>query len=104
VDDQDALPRRGDGLQFVAEVFGTTKEIADSRGDIQARVGLRYTAIEDLGLDAAIGRSFTSHPEVEFSLLSASPGPLMHPGNAAIDKHLKEKSDASSEALVSRVD
>jgi hypothetical protein len=53
-------------LQFVAEVFGTTKEEEDGRGDIQGRVGLRYLAVEDLVLDAAIGRSFTSRPQVEF--------------------------------------
>jgi outer membrane putative beta-barrel porin/alpha-amylase len=53
-------------LQFVAEVFGTTKEEEDGRGDIQGRVGLRYLAVEDLVLDAAIGRSFTSRPRVEF--------------------------------------
>lgn len=29
-------------------------------------MGLRYAAVEDLVLDAAIGRSFTSHPQVEF--------------------------------------
>jgi hypothetical protein len=52
--------------QFVAEVFGTTKEIADGYGDTQARMGLRYAAVEDLALDAAIGRSFTSHSQVEF--------------------------------------
>ena len=53
-------------LQLVAEVFGTTKEEEDGRGDIQGRVGLRYFALEDLVLDAAIGRSFTSRPQVEF--------------------------------------
>jgi Putative MetA-pathway of phenol degradation len=53
-------------LQFVAEVFGTTKEEEDGRGDIQGRAGLRYLALEDLVLDAAIGRSFTSPPQVEF--------------------------------------
>jgi hypothetical protein len=52
-------------LQFVAEVFGTTKEEEDGRGDIQGRVGLRYVALEDLVLDAAIGRSFTARPQVE---------------------------------------
>jgi hypothetical protein len=52
-------------LQFVAEVFGTTKEEEDGRGDIQGRVGLRYLAFEDLVLDAAIGRSFTARPQVE---------------------------------------
>jgi hypothetical protein len=53
-------------LQFVAEVFGTTKEEEDGRGDIQGRLGLRYLAVEDLVLDAAIGRSFTARPQVEF--------------------------------------
>jgi hypothetical protein len=53
-------------LQVVAEAFGTTKEEEDGRGDIQGRVGLRYLALEDLVLDAAIGRSFTSRPQVEF--------------------------------------
>ena len=53
-------------LQFVAEVFGTTKEEEDGRGDIQGRLGVRYLAVEDLILDAAIGRSFTSRPQVEF--------------------------------------
>jgi Putative MetA-pathway of phenol degradation len=55
-----------DRLQLVAEVFGTTKEEEDGRGDIQGRLGMRYLAIEDLALDAAIGRSFTSRPQVEF--------------------------------------
>lgn len=55
-----------DRLQLVAEVFGTTKEEEDGRGDIQGRLGLRYLALEDLILDAAIGRSFTSRPQVEF--------------------------------------
>jgi hypothetical protein len=53
-------------LQFVAEVFGTTKEEEDGRGDIQGRLGVRYRAVEDLVLDVAIGRSFTSRPQVEF--------------------------------------
>jgi hypothetical protein len=53
-------------LQLVAEVFGTTKEEEDGRGDIQGRLGARYLAVEDLVLDAAIGRSFTSRPQVEF--------------------------------------
>jgi hypothetical protein len=53
-------------LQFVAEVFGTTKEEEEGRGDIQGRLGVRYLAVEDLVLDAAIGRSFTSRPQVEF--------------------------------------
>ena len=53
-------------LQFVAEVFGATKEEDDGRGDIQGRMGLRYLAVEDLMVDAAIGRSFTARPQVEF--------------------------------------
>jgi hypothetical protein len=53
-------------LQFVAEVFGTTKEEADGRGDIQGRLGVRYLVVEDLILDAAIGRSVTARPQVEF--------------------------------------
>jgi hypothetical protein len=53
-------------LQLVAEVFGTTKEEEDGRGDIQGRLGARYLVVEDLVLDAAIGRSFTSRPQVEF--------------------------------------
>ena len=53
-------------LQVVAEVFGTTKEEAGGRGDIQGRLGLRYLAVEDLIVDAAIGRSVTSRPQVEF--------------------------------------
>ena len=53
-------------LQFVAEVFGTTEEEEGGRGDIQGRLGLRYLAVEDLILDAAIGRSFTSRPQVQF--------------------------------------
>jgi len=53
-------------LQFVAEVFGTTKEEEDGRGDIQGRLGVRYLVVEDLVLDAAIGRSFTSRPQVAF--------------------------------------
>jgi hypothetical protein len=53
-------------LQFVAEVFGTTKEEEDSRGAIQGRLGRRHLAAEDLVLDAAIGRCFTSRPQVEF--------------------------------------
>jgi hypothetical protein len=55
-----------DRLQFVAEVFGTTKEAEDGRGDIQGRLGARYRVVEALILDAAIGRSFTSRPQVEF--------------------------------------
>jgi hypothetical protein len=53
-------------LQFAAEVFGTMKEEEDGRGDIQGRLGVRYLAVEDLVLDAAVGRSFTSRPQVEF--------------------------------------
>ena len=53
-------------LQFVAEVFGTTAEEEGGPGDIQGRLGVRYLAVEDLVLDAAIGRSFTSRPPVEF--------------------------------------
>jgi hypothetical protein len=53
-------------LQLVAEVFGTTKAEEDGRGDIQGRLGIRYLAVEDLILDAAIGRSFTARPQVEF--------------------------------------
>ena len=53
-------------LQFVAEVFGTSKEEEEGHGDIQGRLGLRYLAVEDLVLDAAIGRSFTARPQVEF--------------------------------------
>jgi hypothetical protein len=56
----------GERLQVVAEFFGTTKEEAEGRGDIQGRVGVRYLVVEDLVLDAAIGRSLTSHPAVEF--------------------------------------
>jgi hypothetical protein len=53
-------------LQFVAEVFGTTKEEREGRSDIQGRLGVRYVAVEDLVLDAAIGRSLTPEPQVEF--------------------------------------
>jgi hypothetical protein len=53
-------------LQFVAEVFGTTAEEEGGPGDIQGHMGVRYLAREDLILDAAIGRSFTAHPQVEF--------------------------------------
>jgi hypothetical protein len=53
-------------LQVVAEVFGTTKEAEDGRGDIQGRLGVRYLVVEDVIVDAAIGRSFTSRPQVEF--------------------------------------
>ncbi len=50
-------------LQFVAEVFGTTAEEDGGSGDIQGRLGVRFLAVEDLVLDAAIGRSFTSRPQ-----------------------------------------
>src|SRR5882724_515820 len=53
-------------LQFVAEVFGTTAEEKGGPGDIQGHLGVRYRVGEDLILDAAIGRSFTSPPPVEF--------------------------------------
>jgi hypothetical protein len=53
-------------LQFVAEVFGTTAEEKGGPGDIQGHMGVRYLVGEDLILDAAIGRSFTSRPQVEF--------------------------------------
>jgi hypothetical protein len=53
-------------LQFVAEVFGTTAEEDGGPGDIQGHMGVRYLALESLILDAAIGRSFTSRPQVEF--------------------------------------
>ena len=53
-------------LQFVAEVFGTTAEEEGGSGDIQGHMGVRYLALESLILDAAIGRSFTSRPQVEF--------------------------------------
>jgi hypothetical protein len=52
-------------LQVVAEFFGTTKEEAGGQGDFQGRLGVRYLVVEDLVLDAAIGRSLTSHPAVE---------------------------------------
>jgi Putative MetA-pathway of phenol degradation len=53
-------------LQFVAEVFGTTAEQDGGPGDIQGHMGVRYLVGEDLILDAAIGRSFTARPQVEF--------------------------------------
>jgi hypothetical protein len=53
-------------LQFVAEVFGTTAEEEGGPGDIQGHLGVRYRIGEDVILDAAIGRSFTSRPPVEF--------------------------------------
>ena len=53
-------------LQFVAEVFGTTKRrmaaLVTSRGIWESAI----SALESLILDAAIGRSFTAHPQVEF--------------------------------------
>jgi hypothetical protein len=52
-------------LQVVAELFGTTKEEANGHGDLQGRLGVRYVAIEDLILDAAVGRSLTGHSQVE---------------------------------------
>jgi hypothetical protein len=52
-------------FQAVAEVFGTTKEEAGGRSDIQGRVGVRYRLVEDLILDAAVGRSLTPHPAIE---------------------------------------
>jgi hypothetical protein len=55
-----------DRLQFVAEVFGTTAEENGGSGDIQGHLGVRYLVVEDLLLDAAIGRSFTARPQVEF--------------------------------------
>ena len=53
-------------MQFVAEVFGTTAEEEGGPGDIQGHMGARYLVGESLILDAAIGRSFTAHPPVEF--------------------------------------
>lgn len=53
-------------LQFVAEVFGTTAEEDGGPGDIQGHMGVRYLVTEDIILDAAIGRSFTANPPVEF--------------------------------------
>lgn len=53
-------------LQVVAEVFGTTAEEEGGPGDIQGHLGVRYLALESLILDAAIGRSFTANPPVEF--------------------------------------
>jgi hypothetical protein len=53
-------------LQFVAEIFGTTAEEDGGSGDIQGHMGVRYLAQEDVILDAAIGRSFTARPQVEF--------------------------------------
>jgi hypothetical protein len=54
-----------DRWQVVAEIFGTTKEEEDGRGDIQGRLGVRYFAVADLILDAAVGRSLTARPQVE---------------------------------------
>jgi hypothetical protein len=53
-------------LQFVAEVFGTTAEQDGGPGDIQGHMGVRYLVVASLILDAAIGRSFTARPPVEF--------------------------------------
>ena len=53
-------------LQVVAEVFGTTAEEEGGPGDIQGHLGVRYLVAESLILDAAIGRSLTTHPPVEF--------------------------------------
>jgi hypothetical protein len=53
-------------LQVVAEVFGTTAEEEGGPGDIQGHLGVRYLVAEDFILDAAIGRSFTANPPVEF--------------------------------------
>jgi hypothetical protein len=49
-------------LQVVAEVFGTTAEQSGGPGDIQGHLGVRYLVVEDVVLDAAIGRSFTANP------------------------------------------
>lgn len=53
-------------LQFVAELFGTTPAEQDGSGDLQARLGMRYLLTEGWVLDAAVGRSLTAHPQVEF--------------------------------------
>jgi hypothetical protein len=53
-------------FQVVAEVFGTTKEEAGGRSDIQGRLGMRYQLTQDFILDAALGRSLTPDPAVEF--------------------------------------
>jgi hypothetical protein len=59
---------------------------------------------KDLVPDAAIGRGFTSHPQLEFcATVGLTWTALMPPGNAAIEKHLKEERHASSESLVSWV-
>jgi hypothetical protein len=55
-----------DRFQFVAEVFGTTAEQSGGPGDIQGHMGVRYFVTEEVMLDAAIGRSFTVNPPVEF--------------------------------------
>jgi hypothetical protein len=53
-------------LQFVAELFGTTPAEQDGSGDLQGRLGLRYLLTAAWLLDAAIGRSLSAHPQVEF--------------------------------------
>jgi Putative MetA-pathway of phenol degradation len=54
-------------FQVVAEVLGTTAEEDGGPGDIRGHLGVRYLVVEDLVLDAAIGRSFTANPPpVEF--------------------------------------
>lgn len=53
-------------LQFVAELFGTTPAEQDGSGDLQARLGMRYLLAAEWTLDAAVGRSLTAHPQVEF--------------------------------------
>jgi hypothetical protein len=80
-------------------VVGTTKE-EEGRGDIQGRLGIRYLAVEDLILDAAIGRSFTARPQVEFFATVGLTWTFDAPGSAATANGLKEEIDASSEALV----
>jgi hypothetical protein len=62
-----SIPRLAEErLQVVAEVFGTTAEEQGGPGDIQGHLGVRYLTMEALVLDAAIGRSFTANPSVEF--------------------------------------
>jgi hypothetical protein len=62
-----SIPGLAEGrFQLVAEVFGTTAEEDGGPGDIQGHLGARYYVGESLMLDAAIGRSFTAHPPVEF--------------------------------------
>jgi hypothetical protein len=51
-------------------------------------------------MDAAIGRSFTSRPPVEFFATVRLTWTFDAPGNAAPANSFKEESDASSEALV----